>query len=172
MPHTVILQAMYQHEAGAAGTLMRKFRKYDEKHDRCTIRRMTLGKSGASRHPLSGEFGTHERVKARFWFWRSVKSPEHHSSCPSVMQVTQWQMDGFFGQFPYKCHLEEVASVGDGLKICPELDSRMALLGSGQRGRTWMRKCWFGTPQHLSHTVTPLSSGCGTYKKVQKLQAS
>jgi hypothetical protein len=27
--------------------------------------------------------------------------------------ATQGQMDGFFGQLPYKYHLEEVASVGD-----------------------------------------------------------
>ena len=27
-------------------------------------------------------------------------------------------------QLPYKCHLEEIASVGDGLKICNQLDSR------------------------------------------------
>jgi len=28
-------------------------------------------------------------------------------------------------QLTYKCHLEEVASVGDCLNICPQLDSRM-----------------------------------------------
>ena len=31
-------------------------------------------------------------------------------------------MDGVFGQLPYKCY---VASVGDSLKICPGLDSRV-----------------------------------------------
>jgi hypothetical protein len=31
-------------------------------------------------------------------------------------------MDGFFGQMD---GLEEVASVGDGLQICPQLDSRV-----------------------------------------------
>jgi len=31
----------------------------------------------------------------------------------SALEATHGQMDGFFGQFPYKCHLEEVASVGD-----------------------------------------------------------
>ena len=34
-------------------------------------------------------------------------------------------MDGFASQLPYKCHLEAVASVGDWLKICPQLDSRV-----------------------------------------------
>ena len=32
---------------------------------------------------------------------------------PSALEATQGQMDGFFSQLPYKCHLEEVASVGD-----------------------------------------------------------
>jgi len=31
----------------------------------------------------------------------------------SALEATQGQMDGFFSQLPYKCHLEEVASVGD-----------------------------------------------------------
>jgi hypothetical protein len=29
------------------------------------------------------------------------------------LEATQGQMDGFFSQLPYECHLEEVASVGD-----------------------------------------------------------
>ena len=35
-------------------------------------------------------------------------------------------MDGFLSRILYKCHLEEVASVGDWLKICPQFDSRVA----------------------------------------------
>ena len=31
----------------------------------------------------------------------------------TALEATQGQMDGFFGQLPNKCHLEEVASVGD-----------------------------------------------------------
>ena len=31
----------------------------------------------------------------------------------------------FFSQLPYKCHQNRVASVGDLLKICPQLDSRV-----------------------------------------------
>ena len=31
----------------------------------------------------------------------------------STLEATQGQMDGVFSQLPYKCHLEEVASVGD-----------------------------------------------------------
>jgi hypothetical protein len=30
-----------------------------------------------------------------------------------VLEATQVQMDGVFSQLPYKCHLEEVTSVGD-----------------------------------------------------------
>ena len=44
----------------------------------------------------------------------------------SALEATQGQMDGFFSRLPYKCHLEEVASVGDWLKICPQLDSKVA----------------------------------------------
>ena len=31
----------------------------------------------------------------------------------AALEVTQGQMDGFLSQLPFKCHLEEVASVGD-----------------------------------------------------------
>jgi len=31
----------------------------------------------------------------------------------AALEATQGQMDGFFSQLPYKCYLEEVASVGD-----------------------------------------------------------
>ena len=31
----------------------------------------------------------------------------------TTLETAQGQMDGFFGQLPFKCHLEEVASVGD-----------------------------------------------------------
>ena len=30
-----------------------------------------------------------------------------------ALEATQGQLDGSFSQLPYKCHLEEVASVGD-----------------------------------------------------------
>ena len=30
-----------------------------------------------------------------------------------ALEATQGQVDGFFSQPPYKCHLEEVTSVGD-----------------------------------------------------------
>ena len=45
------------------------------------------------------------------------------SSRASVLEATQGQIDGFFSQLPYKCHLFEVASVGYRLKICPQLNS-------------------------------------------------
>ena len=31
----------------------------------------------------------------------------------AALEATQGQIDGFFGQIPYKYHLEEMASVGD-----------------------------------------------------------
>jgi len=34
-------------------------------------------------------------------------------STTPALEATQGQMDGFFSQLPYKCYLEEVASVGD-----------------------------------------------------------
>ena len=34
-------------------------------------------------------------------------------------------MDGFFSQLPFKCYLPEMASVGDRLEICPQLDYRV-----------------------------------------------
>ena len=45
---------------------------------------------------------------------------------PPALEATQGQMDGFFSQLPYTCHLGQVASVGDRLKFCPELGSRVA----------------------------------------------
>ena len=44
---------------------------------------------------------------------------------PTALEATWGQIDGFLSQHPYKCHLEEVASVGEWLKICPQLDSRV-----------------------------------------------
>jgi len=35
----------------------------------------------------------------------------------AALEATQGQMDGFFSQLPYKCHLEEVASAGDDLRF-------------------------------------------------------
>jgi len=57
-----------------------------------------------------------------------------------ALEATQGHMDGFFSQLPYKCHLKEVASVGDRLKICPWVTSRVVtqikrLTQNGERGR-------------------------------------
>ena len=43
----------------------------------------------------------------------------------TALEVTQGQNDSFFSQLSYKCHLEEVASVGDYFKICPWVTSRV-----------------------------------------------
>ena len=50
----------------------------------------------------------------------------------SSVEATQVQMEGFLRPLPYKCHLDEVASAEDWLKICPRLDS-MVIQGSGCR---------------------------------------
>jgi len=42
-----------------------------------------------------------------------------------TLQATQGQIDGFFSQLPYTCHQNRVASVGDGLDICPWVASRV-----------------------------------------------
>ena len=58
---------------------------------------------------------------------------KHSSSCvltefiSPVLETTQRQMDGLLSQPPYKCYLPEVASVGDCLKICPWVASRVVL---------------------------------------------
>ena len=41
------------------------------------------------------------------------QSKECAAVCNTALEATQGQMDGFFTQLPYKCRLEEVASVGD-----------------------------------------------------------
>ena len=43
----------------------------------------------------------------------------------SAPKVTQGQIDGFFRQLPYERHQNRVASVGDGLQICPWVASRV-----------------------------------------------
>ena len=55
----------------------------------------------------------------------SRRESEKKSSRPAL-ETTHGQMDGFFS--PYKYRIEEVASVGDRLKICPQLDSRVVRL--------------------------------------------
>ena len=43
---------------------------------------------------------------------REVKLPAAaETGARSALEATHGQMDGFFSQFPYKCYLEEVASV-------------------------------------------------------------
>ena len=61
----------------------------------------------------------------RFWW---ITQPR------ATLETTQGQLDGFFGQLPYKCCLPEVASVGDCLKICPWVASRME--GTTSKGLT------------------------------------
>ena len=49
---------------------------------------------------------------------REESSTTETCVCTSALEATQGQMDGFFSQLPYKCNLEEVASVGDYVYIC------------------------------------------------------
>jgi hypothetical protein len=37
----------------------------------------------------------------------------HAQNAFSTLEATQGEIDGSFSQLPYKCYLEEVASVGD-----------------------------------------------------------
>ena len=43
----------------------------------------------------------------------------------AALEATQGQINGFFSHLPYKCYLEEMASMGDWFKICPQLESRV-----------------------------------------------
>jgi len=63
--------------------------------------------------------------------------PGGHGGIKSVaaLEVTQGQIDGLLSQLTYKCHLEEVPSVGDLLKICPQVGSRVAWFLKGTRYR-------------------------------------
>ena len=45
----------------------------------------------------------------------------------TTLEATQGQIDGFFSQLPYGRHQDRVASVGDGLKMCPWVTSRVVL---------------------------------------------
>ena len=45
--------------------------------------------------------------------WPTAPELAGRSCLDSALEATQGQMDGFFSQLPYKCHLEKVASVGD-----------------------------------------------------------
>jgi hypothetical protein len=43
----------------------------------------------------------------------------------STLETTQGQIDGFFSRLQFKFYLAEVASVGNWLKICPWVASRV-----------------------------------------------
>ena len=84
----------------------------------------------------------------------------HSYLVPPDLEATQGQMDGFFRQLLYKCYLEEVASVGDWLKRCPPLDSRVANVttarGSSRRRR---RPRLSDLQRYLAHKKTPTPLG-------------
>ena len=53
---------------------------------------------------LQGGWGPTEAVARSSWRWGAQKT---------ALEATQGQNDSFYSQLPYKCYLEEVASVGD-----------------------------------------------------------
>ena len=55
----------------------------------------------------------------------SFSSSACSSFASSALEATQGQIDGFFGQLPYKYHQNRVASVGECVKICPRLICRV-----------------------------------------------
>ena len=56
---------------------------------------------------------------------RRRRSDETKRKPKATLKTSQGQIDGFFSQLPFKCYLPEVASVGDALKICPWVASRV-----------------------------------------------
>ena len=66
--------------------------------------------------PLYGSYHQDASLLDPFpsWWWGCPQGWNRKSPLPNTtLEATQGQMDGFFGQLPYKCRLEEVASVGD-----------------------------------------------------------
>ena len=57
---------------------------------------------------------------------RREEGPKESQRREAALEATQGQMNGVSSQLPYKCHLEEVASVGDCLQICPQIDYRVS----------------------------------------------
>ena len=67
---------------------------------------VTCNPSRADRLPII------TRAPCQAHLQRTLMSESSTESGP-FLEATQGQMDGFFSQLSYKCHLEEVASVGD-----------------------------------------------------------
>jgi hypothetical protein len=49
----------------------------------------------------------------------------HLKLSSSTLETTQGEMAGFFRHLPYKWYFQKVAFVGDWLKVCPWVVSRM-----------------------------------------------
>ena len=67
--------------------------------------------------------------------------------CSPALEATQVRIDGFFSQLPYKCHLEEVAFVGDWPKVCPHLNSTRACSGWVSTTKGASPTCWYALRQ-------------------------
>ena len=50
---------------------------------------------------------------ARHLAFEGTQGASKPISTETALEATHGQMEGFISQFPRKCHLEEVASVGD-----------------------------------------------------------
>ena len=83
------------------------------------------------------------KVEATIWSW----------PCYTALETTNGQMDGFFSQLSYKCHQNRVASVGDWLKICPWVASRVGC--GGVQGGNYTLNASF------SHFILSRSIGSG-----------
>ena len=69
------------------------------------------GPASGSDGPASEQVAAGLKEKAHEW----VRAPALFCCIfvSAALEATKRQMDGFFSQLPYKCYLDEVASVGD-----------------------------------------------------------
>jgi len=99
----------------------------------------------------------------RFHAHCSVKTEESKTT----LEATQGQIDVFFSQLPFKCHQNRPASVGDRLKICPWVTSRVGnrkkiaeRLSFGVAGKVTFSNGKVFSPLLICSVI--LSAACGT----------
>ena len=95
---------------------------------------MDEGSAGPSLHPIR------ERIPSAVFFLQRLCVLPRGGISPSAaeqtaLEATQGQMDGLLSHLPCKCYLEEVVSVGEGLKIFPRLDAGVARHTQDSQGR-------------------------------------
>jgi len=57
---------------------------------------------------MAAQRGGRGKVEREVSFGEGKASHWSKSSRPTALEATQGEIDGFFSQLPYKCHLEEV----------------------------------------------------------------